>query len=226
MIISKYGISLIRLKVDDIELVRQKRNSDEIRKNMVFKDIISPNQQLTWFKSINNIYNNYFIIEYDKKKIGLINGKNIDFEQRTSEGGIFFWENTIATKFIPALCSSIMNDYTFILNEFNTSYIKILNSNLSAISYNKQIGYKKCNKLKTDGSFSWFELNKEDYFNNTKKIRKGIGLLTGDFHPLNDSNFSFEDDTDEELDILYKPLPQYLKDKINVGLNRERRKLI
>lgn len=226
MIISKYGISLIRLKVDDIELVRQKRNSDEVRNNMVIKDIISPEQQFQWFNTINNSFNNYFIIEYENKKVGLINGKNIDFEQRISEGGIFFWDNIVATKFIPAICSSIMNDYTFIVNEFNSSLIKVLNSNIGAISYNKQIGYRKNNQLITDESFSWFELSKEDYFKNINRIRKGIGLVTGDFQPLNDTNFSFNDDTNDELDKLYKPLPQYLKDKINKVLIRESRKLI
>lgn len=223
MIISKYGISLIRLKIGDIELIRQKRNSDEIRMNMVFKEIITPEQQLNWFNSINNIYNNYFIIEHDNKKIGLINGKSIDFAKRTSEGGIFFWDNLKTSKFIPALCSSIMNDYTFIMNDFNSSFIKVLNSNLGAISYNKQIGYKLTNKLETDGTFTWFELTKEDYFKNVPKIRKGIGVLTKDFAPLSSLNFSFKDDTDEELLKLYGDVPQYLKDKINVRLKREGR---
>ena len=32
MIISKYGVKLIRLRQEDLEFVRQKRNSEEIRR--------------------------------------------------------------------------------------------------------------------------------------------------------------------------------------------------
>ncbi len=226
MIISKYGISLVRLALNDVELIREKRNLPEIRNSMIFKEFITLEMQMDWFNSINNIYNNYFIIEYDNKKVGLINGKNIDYEKRTSEGGVFFWEDFGTTKFIPALCSTIMNDYTFLINEFYGSYIKVLNNNSSAISYNKQIGYKKTESLETDGSFSWYELTKEGYLRNSNRIRKGIGVLTGDVSPLDIANFSFVNDTDYDLVELYSPLPQYLKDKINIALRRENRILI
>ena len=60
MIVRKYGITLRRLALEDIELVRQKRNSQEIRQVMHFKDEITPEMQLKWFESINNFENYYF----------------------------------------------------------------------------------------------------------------------------------------------------------------------
>ena len=89
MIIEKYGIKLIRLKQEDIELVRLKRNSLDINELMHDRVIISFEMQYKWFQSINNIYNNYFIIIYNNEKIGLVNGKNSDYEKRQSEGGMF-----------------------------------------------------------------------------------------------------------------------------------------
>ena len=85
----KYGITLERLKEEDIELVRQWRNSDPVRLNMNFREIITPEQQRKWFNSINNVNFHYVIIQYKGVKIGLLNDKNIDWENLTSETGIF-----------------------------------------------------------------------------------------------------------------------------------------
>ncbi|HBI01053.1 MAG TPA: hypothetical protein DDY18_05455, partial [Flavobacterium sp.] len=80
MRIKKFGLTLSRLRRDDIELVRTMRNREDIRNSMEFRDIISSEQQLKWFHSIDNIYNNYFIIESENRKVGLIHGKNTNFD--------------------------------------------------------------------------------------------------------------------------------------------------
>jgi len=85
----KYGITLERLREEDIELVRQWRNSDPVRLNMKYREIISPEKQREWFNSINNVNFHYVIIQYRGEKIGLLNDKNIDWETLTSETGIF-----------------------------------------------------------------------------------------------------------------------------------------
>ena len=74
----KYGITLTRLREDDIELVRKWRNSPGIQQYMEYREFITEEMQKKWFESINNLQNFYFIIEYENKKIGLINTSNID----------------------------------------------------------------------------------------------------------------------------------------------------
>src|ERR1017187_6809502 len=112
MLIRKYGITLKRLKEEDIELVREMRNSAAIRSTMAYREQITPEMQKKWFESINNKFNGYFMIIHEGTKIGLINGKNIDFEKRTCEGGIFLWDENYKDTIIPALASIIMNDWT------------------------------------------------------------------------------------------------------------------
>ncbi|MDP4280659.1 MAG: hypothetical protein Q8867_00775, partial [Bacteroidota bacterium] len=92
MYYSKYGITIHLLKESDIELVRQWRNAPHIKANMEFRENITPEMQKKWFDSINNIHNFYFIIEYKNEKIGLTNGKNLDFENLTGEAGIFIYD--------------------------------------------------------------------------------------------------------------------------------------
>jgi hypothetical protein len=224
MIIRKYGITLSRLRRPDIELVREKRNSASIREKMIFQKMISADMQEKWFSETDTMFNNYFLIESKNKKIGLVNGKNINFSEKSSEGGIFIWEQN--DPLVPALCSVIMNDYTFLINDFNCSYIKILKSNASAISYNRMMGYEPATNKKSEKQYFWFVLTKENYLRKIKPYRRGIELLTGDAAPLSPADFSFMGTSDEEIVRLYGGLPGNLKQNINKVLLRENRKLI
>ena len=226
MRIKKYGITLTRLKEKDIELVRSKRNLSEITSTMVFRDHITEEMQIKWFHSINNIYNNFFMIHFNGSPIGLINGKNIDFEKRSSEGGMFIWGKEYWGTAQPALCSLIMSDFNFIMNEFETNYIQILRTNTKAISHNKQLGYIASDDLPATSEIQWYVLHRNDYLKNVDKVRKGVSLITGDPSLLSFSDFDFEDDSDEDLNLLYGPLPAYLKEKINFALKRDGRKLL
>ena len=49
MIIEKYNIRLRSLNMHDLEMVRGARNSDFIRSRMMYREIISPEQQLQWY---------------------------------------------------------------------------------------------------------------------------------------------------------------------------------
>lgn len=226
MILQKYGITLTRLKEQDIELVRTKRNSTDINSLMHVQEIISTEMQKKWFASINNIYNNYFIINYNNQKIGLVNGKNSDYEKRQSEGGMFIWEKKYWGTVIPAMCSVMMTDFTFLINGFEKNYIKILKSNINSINYNKQLGYVVSDEYPLDDETQWFVLTKEVYLNKIQKIRKGIKSLTGDDEPLTIDNISFKDDDQKDLDLLYKTLPDFVKKTVNAILEREKREAL
>jgi UDP-4-amino-4,6-dideoxy-N-acetyl-beta-L-altrosamine N-acetyltransferase len=180
MIVRKYGITLRRLKEEDIELVRKKRNSALIQNTMYYREEISPEMQKKWFDSINNKNNGYFIIEYEGKKIGLIHGKNLDFEKRTCEGGIFIWDTEYIGGFIPSLASVIMNDWTFYMINFNATYAKIMLDNSTAISYNRLMGYEPCEPQNDDKGVQWMILTKAGYERHMKVLRKAIKDVTGD----------------------------------------------
>ena len=89
MIIDSNGIKVERLREKDIELVRTWRNSQFVKQYMNFRETITPEMQMKWFKSIDNFNNLYFIIHYKNEKVGLGNIKNIDWEKREGEVGIF-----------------------------------------------------------------------------------------------------------------------------------------
>jgi len=226
MIVRKYGITLRRLKEGDIELVREKRNSTTIQNTMFYREQITPEMQKKWFDSINNKNNGYFIIEHERKKIGLIHGKNIDFKKRTCEGGIFIWDEKYIGGIIPSLASVMMNDWTFYMINFNAIYAKIMLNNLVAISYNKLIGYKPCEAQNDDEGVQWMILTKENYIRHMNLLRKGIKDITGDGEVLKLEDGDASDDLGKEIDLFYKDLPPDIQEKGDMLLKWAREKRI
>jgi len=175
----KYGITLERLKEADIELVRQWRNSDPVRLNMEYRQIISPEQQLEWFNSIDNLQNNYLLIHYKGEKIGLLNDKNVDWEARTSESGLFLGKHEYYASFVPYLVSVAGIETTFYFLNWKKQFAHILRSNQNAIKYNIQLGYRL---FEGQESFEnqQYEMTRESFEQKAGKIRKAVRLLAGD----------------------------------------------
>jgi len=176
MKISKYGIDLTRLTENDIELVRKWRNSPEIQQFMEFREEITPEMQQQWFVSVNNVNNFYFIIHYKDQKIGLINTSNVNWEDVSSEGGIFLWDDKYYETFVPVWASLIELETTFLVFGATASYIKTLKDNPRAIKLNTHLGYI----LMADQEEVYnqqYLLTRENFMNKSKKIRKAAAML-------------------------------------------------
>lgn len=179
----KYGIMLERLKESDIELVRNWRNSDHVRLNMEYREIITPEQQKEWYSSINNLSNNYMLIYYKGEKIGLLNDKHIDWENRTSESGIFIGEPQYCNTFIPYFISIAGIELNFHFLNWNKQYAHILRSNPNAARYNTAIGYRLCSGQE-EVENQLYEMTPESYETCSHKIRKAVRkLATEDILP-------------------------------------------
>ncbi|MBK6964239.1 MAG: hypothetical protein IPH20_09935 [Bacteroidales bacterium] len=174
----KYGVILERLKEVDIELVRQWRNSDPVRLNMEYREMISPEQQLEWFKSIDNLQNNYLMIHYKGEKIGLLNDKKVDWETRTSESGLFLGKTEYYATFVPYLVSVAGIETTFYYLDWNKQFAHILKSNQNAIRYNTQLGYRLSEGQEAMEN-QQYEMNRESFEQKAGKIRKAVRLLAG-----------------------------------------------
>ena len=175
----KYGIILERLKEADIELVRQWRNSDPVRLNMRHREIITADQQRQWFWSVNNTRFNYMLIHYKGEKIGLLNDKNIDWTTLTSESGIFLGRPEYYSTFVPYLVSVAGIETTFYLLSWRKQYAHILRSNVNAIKFNLQLGYRLCMEQE-DPDYQLYEMTRESFEEKAGKVRKAVRLIAGD----------------------------------------------
>lgn len=211
MIIKKYGIILQRLSEEDIELVRYWRNQPEIRQKMAYRGHITSEMQQQWFDGVNTKYNYYFVIIYEGRKIGLINTKNVNMQDKYGEGGIFIWEQELWNTYVPSLASLALLEFTFKVLEFsNKSFIQILHSNSAAIKYNKAIGYVLIPGQESIEN-QWYILIKEDFLKRFDKLDRGSCIVSGHYDPLE----VIGEPSDKNLDIINKLLQNLKKEGDN-----------
>jgi RimJ/RimL family protein N-acetyltransferase len=179
MELSKYGLKLHRLREEDIELVRTWRNSPLIRKYMEFREEITPEMQKAWFLSIDNFNNFYFIIEYEQKKIGLINSSHVDWSTRSSEGGIFLWDEQYYETFVPVWASLCLLETSYYILGAGMSTVKILRDNERAQKLVQNLGYElQEGQEKIDNQR--YILTPERFFQHAPRLTKAAALLAGD----------------------------------------------
>jgi UDP-4-amino-4,6-dideoxy-N-acetyl-beta-L-altrosamine N-acetyltransferase len=171
LVLEKYGVKLKRLTEDDIEMVRQWRNDPKISKFMEYQEYITPEMQKKWFQSINNEHNYYFIIEFQGKDIGLINEKNIDYEKKEGEGGIFIYDDYYLNSDVSFRASFCQGDFYMEELGLKRGIAHIRCDNKRAIKYNQLMGYKLAPNQ--EGILNQlYYLNAEDYFKCRDKILK------------------------------------------------------
>lgn len=175
MILTKGNFRFIKIQKDDLELLRQWRNSPRINQFMEFREYITPEMQLEWFESVNNENNLYFLVERDYKKIGLINAKEIKWEESSIEGGIFFWEEEVYNTPIPAFVSILFAELMIRILRL-TIYAHILKTNDRAIRYNLQLGFELC-PGQDDIENQQYVLNPESYLQKSARLRKAFYIL-------------------------------------------------
>ncbi|MBP6976900.1 MAG: GNAT family N-acetyltransferase [Bacteroidales bacterium] len=202
----KYGIKLHRLRQEDIELVRKWRNSPLIRQYMEFRDEITPEMQKTWFHSINNTENYYFIIEYQQKKIGLINSSHVDWTTRSSEGGIFLWDVQYYETFVPVWASLCLLETSYHILGAGNSEVRILRDNERAQKLVLNLGYE-LQPGQEDLYNQHYILTPERFFRHSRRLIKAASLLTGQKEATHTLFFDRED--------ILSGLADFIDDKID-----------
>ncbi len=175
---SRYGISIHFLKEDEIELVRQWRNDPVVVSNYEYREHITAEMQKEWFRSINNIDNLYTIIEYQGAKIGVINIKNINWEERVCEGGIFLPDPRFHQTFLPAIVSYITTEIAFNVFEWNICYAHVLKENKSVQSFVKMLGYEQMEGQESLNN-QQYQITRASFEKRALKIKKAISVLAG-----------------------------------------------
>jgi len=168
MTLEGYGVKLHRLTEDKLELLRRWRNDPKIQKYMGYREHITADMQKVWFQKINNKHNYYFIIEYEGKEIGCINIKDIDYEQKTGEPGIFIWDDDYLNTDVPIRASILQGDFIWDTLRLESQHIHVLKSNTRAIQNNLYWGYKLLPNQE-DVELQSYVLTKEDMLKNKVK---------------------------------------------------------
>lgn len=215
MIVTGFGIQLTRLRHEHIEMVRQKRNSKNISQYMEFREEISPEMQEKWFASVNNKFNNYFLIEFKGEQVGMIYGAQVDWEKKeTGNGGIFIWESKWMETPVPLASSLMLTETSFLLG-LERTYVKILKDNLRAIAFNRNIGYQLLPNQEEIYN-QRYVLTKENYFKKADRFRHSFVKMYGDVFRVQIENVN--DESEANIIAIHAQMSEENKKRFNLLL--------
>ena len=175
---TKYGITLSLLKECDLEMVRQWRNDPVVVNNYEFREYITPEMQKAWFESINNLNNFYAVIEYQGEKVGVINIKNIDWEKREGEGGIFIPDQKYHMTSLPAILSYMTTELQFTLFGWEVGFASVLKENAASRNFIKSLGFEICPGEENKVNQRYFNTFK-NFKKKAGKLERAIAIITG-----------------------------------------------
>lgn len=168
LVLTNYGVTLRRLTHDKIEMLRQWRNDPKIQQHMFYRQEITSEMQERWYANLNKHSNFYFIIEYDGKEIGIINVKNIDYEKRNGESGVFIYDDTYLNTDVAYRAHLVMFDYMYEVLKLDYTYSHMLSDNSRALRFALFLGSAI---VETKESSLYCELYAENYLTNKNRTQ-------------------------------------------------------
>lgn len=137
-------ITLTPLKEEDIELVRQWRNSPEVSQYMYTENFISKEQQVKWFERIEQEKNSkYWIINYEGNKIGVASLTDIDRKNRKCFWGFYLGVSNLRGKGIGAKIEYNVLKYVFEDIRLNKLCGEVLSFNEKVIKMHEKFGFRR-----------------------------------------------------------------------------------
>lgn len=166
MLLKDFDITLKPLEKKDIEMVRKWRNSEKIKRYALNQNHISKDQQETWFASLAQKEDEYFVIEQHETPLGLIWFNKRDERVET---GFYIYDETKQNSLMPYKIVTLFHDYLFNTKGFKTLTCKIQHNNPRAVRFNLSLGYRENT---SHNEYKRYTLSDEDYKKANTKILK------------------------------------------------------
>ena len=169
--ICKYGITLRPLTHDKIEMVRRWRTDPKIAQYMEYRGEITPEMQERWFDKISCSGSDFFfLMVVDGKEIGLINVKDVNWDKKTGETGIFIWDENYLNSDYGIRFVIAIHDFSFEVLGLESLHGHTLSDNKRANRLNKAIGYVVVpNQDEVENKA--LLLRRDDYYKNISPFR-------------------------------------------------------
>ena len=171
MLLTGRKVILKSIQLEDIELIRNWRNSKYVNEFFIFRGHISKERQKNWFEEVSTSgMDYYFLILVGSKPIGVTEVKKINWDLREGEAGIFIGEKGYRNSLHAFEAVVLRNNFSFY--ELNLIKIRaqVLENNTRALRFSQCFGYKEIGKKKVTinnriHSAVLLELTKYDYEN-------------------------------------------------------------
>lgn len=140
--------NFVNLSDDEIELVRNCRNHDEVRKWMYSDNIIPLCDHINFINNLKeNNKNYYWLVQVKMKYIGVISLNRIDFQNGNAYLGIYANPFELL-KGKGGLLFNCAKKLAFDYANFHTLKIEVMDTNEKATDFYEKIGFREEGRLK------------------------------------------------------------------------------
>lgn len=137
-------IKLIKLKSEDLEIVRNWRNSKDVAPYMFNENFISESDQQKWFANVNESKNSiYWIIEYNGKQLGLASISGIDKTLQSCYWAFYLGDLSVRGAGIGAKVEYNVIEYVFTELGLNKIRCEVFVTNDKVIKMHEKYGFRR-----------------------------------------------------------------------------------
>lgn len=175
-IIEGYQVHLRPVSEQDLETLRQWRNSEHVARQMVSSEPISTEQQHAWFQKISrDPSQRHWVVEYKGVPIGATNVKTVVMNQTVDgadilEPGLYIGHPDYIGNMIAFAPTLALYDYCFERLATTRFRARVKPNNTAALKYNQQLGYEIVNQQ----DFAELHLHKEAYQRQTECLKQWL----------------------------------------------------
>ena len=138
------SIKLSKLQKKHIELVREWRNLPEVAKYMYTDVQITKDEQEKWFNKISkDITNEYYIIEYDKIKIGVVSIYNMNKKNKSCSWAFYIANPNVRGAGIGSKVEYTILNRVFDELNYNRLYCEVFTFNEKVIKMHEKFGFRR-----------------------------------------------------------------------------------
>ena len=146
----RFGVTLERLQHKHLELVRQWRNSDLVRPNMRFRELIFPAEEVRWFEGLGPKTNWYFAAATGEVPFALFHVRDIDWAKGLGEAGGFVGDKMSLGRPEAARATLALMDFAFFVLQLRSLQVHYSPRVRKIALFNQQLGYQ-IDQLEADG---------------------------------------------------------------------------
>ncbi|MEM1000993.1 MAG: UDP-4-amino-4,6-dideoxy-N-acetyl-beta-L-altrosamine N-acetyltransferase [Bacteroidota bacterium] len=137
-------MTLHLLAREDLETVRQWRNSPEVSRYMYTDQLISAEEQVAWFARISqDATKRYWLIRYGERPIGLVNIAEISPAHRRCNWGFYFGVADLRGLGLASKVEFNVLRYVFDHLGLNKLYCEVFDWNENVIALHSKFGFRR-----------------------------------------------------------------------------------
>jgi|SRR6185437_11077 len=137
-------IELKQLQHEDIEIVRNWRNSEDVSKYLYTNEIISKEQQEKWFENVSkDNCQKYWIIEYEGRKLGLASLYGMKHDFKSAYWAFYLGDTSIRGAGIGSKVEYNILKIVFDEMNFNKLLCEVFVFNDAVIKMHEKFGFRR-----------------------------------------------------------------------------------